>query len=401
MPVSNSNKQQLKILQIFSRYLEYGGEEGSVYRIAKALDQNYSVKGFYYSTEELINQPGLRKLLVPFKVFHNWDIIKKLQEEQKSGKYQIWQIHNVFPALSPAVYKLAFKLRVPVVQYLHNYRFGCINGFFLNHGKACQRCMHGDFFPAFQTACWHGSHLQSGLMGAVTAHARIMDLFNGVHHWIAISDALKNEYVAMGVPNDRITVIPHFFESAEASEPYPVNGDALFVGRLSPEKGVDRLFQAWKLIPESGKTLWIVGDGPERGRLEVMSRTMALKNVRFTGFLDHSEMSRIWANAALSIVPSIWKEPFGMVVLEAWSKRRPVVAHRLGALQEIITHGEDGFLVPADNPNEMADAMQAILFNPKSGEGMGNCGKDRLDRNFSKSQWSQRIGNVFKKILVG
>ena len=400
MPVSDSNKQQFKILQIFSRYLEYGGEEGSVYRIAKALDQNYSVKGFYYSTDELIRQPGLRQILVPFKVFHNWEIISKLQAEQESGNYQIWQVHNVFPALSPAVYKLAFKLRVPVVQYLHNYRFGCINGFFLNHGKACQRCMHGNFLPAFQTACWHGSHLQSGIMGTVTGYARKMDLFHGIHHWIAISEALKSEYVTMGVPADRITVVPHFFESQESPQSYPTHGDALFVGRLSPEKGVDRLFQAWAMIQDNGRILWIVGDGPERGRLEAMSRTMALKNVRFTGFLEHSEMARIWANAAFSVVPSIWKEPFGMVVLEAWSKRRPVVAHSLGALPEIISHGEDGLLVSADHPSEMADAMRAILFNPAMGEGMGKRGKERLDKDFSKSVWSQRIGDVFRKILT-
>lgn len=385
-----------RILQVFSRYREFGGEEGCVYRIGDALQEDFEVDYFVTSSEEAFSGGVLNKGISTLKAFSNWSAVRELRQYQQLGNFDFLLVHNVFPAMSPAVYQLAFELGVPVVQYLHNYRFGCVNGFFLNHGEPCQRCLNGNFIPAFQTACWHESHLQSGIMGMITARARGMNLFNRIHHWIAISQAQKSEHVAMGIPPEKITVIPHFYEHEQDPPLYPEEGDVLFVGRLSAEKGVDRLLRAWQLTQKCGRILWIVGEGPERERLESMSRELALENVRFTGFLSHTEMIGIWERAACSIVPSIWKEPFGMVVLEAWARGRPVIAHRIGALSEIISHGEDGMLVAKDDSQELADAIQAILSNAASGEAMGKAGLKMLQERYSKKIWQNAIRPVFE-----
>lgn len=380
---------------MFSRYREYGGEEGSVYRIGDALHLDFDVGFFMVSSADAFSGGILHKGVSVLKSFSNWDIVRKLRHYQELGRYDYWLIHNVFPAMSPAVYDLAFRLGIPVVQYLHNYRLGCVNGFFLNHGKPCQVCMHGNFFPALQTACWHESHLQSGMMGAITSRARGTGLFQRAYHWIAISEAQKVEHVQMGIPAERITVIPHFFEAKEVVSPYPKEGDALYVGRLSPEKGVDRLLLAWEKIQHCGRTLWIVGDGPERVALEEIARNKNLRNVRFTGFLEHKQMAQIWENAACSIIPSIWKEPFGMVVLEAWAKGRPVVAHKIGALPEIITHERDGLLVSPDSVQELSDSILEILMKPAESELMGKAGAEKLKTHFSKSLWQDSIRPIF------
>ena len=387
-----------RILQLFSRYREFGGEEGSVYRIGDALHRDFDIGYMLASSAEAFSGGILKKGISTLKAISNWSIVSQLRHYQKLGSYEVWLVHNVFPAMSPAVYELAFELGVPVVQYLHNYRLGCVNGFFLNHGEPCQRCMGGYFMPAFKTACWHGSHLQSGIMGAITAHARGMDLFHRIHHWIAISEAQKAEHVAMGIASRKITVIPHFYESSRDSSPYPEGGDVLFVGRLSAEKGVDRLLKAWEMVHHYGRNLWIVGEGPERPRLERMVRDASLKNVRFTGFLERRAMEELWANAACSIVPSIWKEPFGMVVLEAWERGRPVVAHRIGALPEIIAHGTDGLLVGQENPQELAEAILSILTNPTAGESMGRAGRKKLQERYSKKTWQDAIRPVFENL---
>jgi len=127
-----------------------------------------------------------------------------------------------------------------------------------------------------------------------------------------------------------------------------------------------------------------------------MSRDLGLQKVRFTGFLNHAEISGIWARSACSIIPSIWKEPFGMVVLEAWSKGRPVIAHRIGALPEIISHGSDGLLVPQDNPQELGDAIHSILTNTAFGEAMGKAGLKTLRERYSKQIWLDAIRPVFE-----
>jgi glycosyltransferase involved in cell wall biosynthesis len=384
-----------RILQIFSRYREYGGEEGSVYRIGDALHRDFDIGFFLASSGDAFSGGFLQKGVSTIKAFSNWTIVDQLRHYQQLGRYDFWLIHNVFPVMSPAVYELALSLRIPVIHYLHNYRMGCVNGFFMNHGEPCQRCMHGNFLPAFQTACWHDSHVQSGIMGAITNRARRMDLFGKVHHWVAISDAQKKEHVDMGIPEDRITVIPHFYESTGAAPDYPNQGDALFVGRLSSEKGVDRLLTAWEGIQDCGRTLWIVGDGPERGSLERIVRSKRLKNVSFTGFLNQQDLVPIWEKAACSIVPSVWKEPFGMVVLESWAQQRPVIAHRIGALEEIVSHGGDGLLVPVDEPRALSEAILSLLHDPARGKAMGIAGAERLSQQYSKLRWQDVISGIF------
>ena len=232
-------------------------------------------------------------------------------------------------------------------------------------------------------------------MGAITSHARSTDLFHRAYHWIAISEAQKREHVLMGIPAERITVIPHFFETNEELPPYPKEGDALYVGRLSPEKGVDRLLLAWEKIQHCGRTLWIVGDGPERAVLEATAQSKKLRNVHFTGFLKHKEMDQIWKKAACSIIPSVWKEPFGMVVLEAWAKQRPVVAHEIGALPELITHNRNGLIVSSDSAQGLSESILEILLNPEASEVMGKDGFEKLKIRYSKSLWQDSIRPIF------
>jgi len=390
--------RRFKILQIFSGYLEYGGEEGSVERIYRELSSRHQIDYFGYSSGKSFSGGVVNKALGALKAVSNWEVLRDLKRQQASVGYDFWLIHNVFPAMSPAVYSLAATLGVPIVQYLHNYRFGCINGFFLNHGSPCQLCMHGNFLPALQTACWHKSHLQSGIMGAIMAHARKRGVLDQVDQWVAISDAQKREHVAMGIAEERITVIHHFFEPKGDAPPYPERGDVLFVGRLSPEKGVDRLLRAWERVQDPGRSLWIVGDGPEKEALERLACTLKLKNVLFTGFLNHEETLRIWERSACSVVPSIWKEPFGMVVLEAWAKGRPVVAHDIGALSEIIRNGVNGYLVAPDDPGMMAEAILRILNDPVRGASMGSEGMRRLKENFSREIWWGKVRGVLGRI---
>jgi len=260
--------------------------------------------------------------------------------------------------------------------------------------------MQGDFRNAFRTACWHDSHIQSGLMGVITARARAMDLFHRIHHWIAISEAQKLEHVAMGIPSEKITVIPHFYDPLKMIDPpFPDRGDALFVGRLSAEKGVDRLLRAWQSIHDCGRTLWIVGDGPERPRLEAMVREGGIRNIQFTGFLNHLEMQEIWAKSACNIIPSIWKEPFGMVVLEAWAKGRPVVAHHIGALSEIIADGVDGLLVSDHQPEQLGEAMLSLLQNPVRAQQMGHAGREKLKGKYSRKTWLDAIRPVLSEAI--
>jgi glycosyltransferase involved in cell wall biosynthesis len=384
------------ILQIFNRYLQYGGEEGSVYRIGDALQELHDVEYFISSTAEMISSGAWGSTTVPFKAVYNREIDIKLTQYQQTGNFDAWMIHNIFPVMSPIVYHRALDWNVPIVHYLHNYRFSCVNGFFLNHGEPCQRCLSGNFWPAFRTACWHDSHLESGWMGFITSQIRTMPLFEKVFQWIALSEAHKKEHVRMGIPAERIEVIHHFFEPTEPPLPPTASPTAIFVGRLSLEKGVAQLLESWKLIAGGERKLLIIGDGPERPNLERQAES--IPGVKFLGFVDREKQKEYWRQALFSVVPSIWLEPFGMTVLEAWAKGRPVVAHRIGALPELIEDGVTGSLASPDDTTDLANRMDQLFSRPDEAVKMGLAGRRVLETRFTRRKWLDEISKIYSRL---
>jgi len=384
-----------RILQIFSRYEAVGGEEGSVRRIAQALSALHDVEQLFYSTDELRRQPGFRTVA---SVRHNRDVESSLRYLLRRERFDFWQVHNVFPAMSPAVYRLAFARGVPVVQYLHNFRFSCVNGFFLNHGELCQRCIGGNFWPAFTTACWRDSHVISGGMGLVLHEMRAEGTLERITHWIALSENHREQHVRMGIPAGRISVVPHFYTPSGPPLPPAPAGHALFVGRLSLEKGVLQLLRAWKILQPRERRLVIIGDGPEAPALRAFAARENLTNVVFTGFLSHEEQ-RVWmTGAAFVTVPSIWLEPFGMVVLEAWAQGRAVIAHRIGGLPEIVEDGRTGLLAEPGDPASLAGAIARLLDEPGLATALGRAGRARLETHYHRDLWLERTRRIYDSL---
>ena len=389
---------RLKVLQIFSRYLQYGGEEGSVFRIGDALQERHDLEYFINSSEQLTRGGIIRKSTIPLRALHNPQILRMLRRYQEIGRFDCWQIHNVFPAISPGAYSLAFASGIPIIHYLHNYKFGCANGFMFHNGRENRDGLKGNFWPAVRDRTWHNSLPPTAVMAAILAYSRSrLKVFDKITRWIAISQAQKNIHVEMGIPENRIDVVPHFLEPPTKNPPsFPQDGHGLFVGRLSPEKGVDRLLRAWAKLPGDRK-LVIMGDGPEMDSLKTLAAQLRLDKVVFTGFLARKAQTEIWKETAFSIVPSIWQEPFGMVVLEAWAKARPVVAHSIGALPEIVRDGTDGFLADPSNPEALAGTLERAFSNPANLREMGESGRLRLVTDYNKSQWLNRIDDVYRK----
>ena len=391
--------RRLRILQIFSRYIHFGGEESSVSRIGDALQEKHVLVNFMGSTEDLLGDGLASKVALPFRVFHNFQAVVRLRQVQKSGNFDLWQIHNALPGLSPSVYQTAFDLKVPVVHYLHNYRMGCTNGFFLNHGQPCERCLGGNFWPAFQTACWRNSRLISGFMGLILRRVRSVGTLQNVAAWVALSPAQRSKHIAMGIPQDRIHVVPHFYEPKGDSIPPCPNGNVLFLGRLSPEKGVDHLLRAWELVQSKGRKLIIAGDGPEKERLQNQARELGLADVEFVGFLDREQQRAVWAKTAFSVIPSIWSEPFPLTFLESWTQDRTFVANRLGAMAEVVTEGKDGLLAEPFSSESLSSKIQQLINQPELCTMMGSAGKGRILNEFNRTLWLSRIEAIYQKVV--
>ncbi|MGN0816762.1 MAG: hypothetical protein ACI4P2_08455, partial [Akkermansia muciniphila] len=177
--------QRSRILHIFSRYGEVGGEEICFHAITEALGAIADVTPFVYSTEELFHSPhgALKKMGY---LLHNRDVEQKLRECLRENRYDAWIIHNTFPAMSPCVYELALHQPAPVIHYMHNYRSGCLNGVFYRDGVPCFSCQGGNYFPGIMHACWRKNAAYSSLAAAVLYKTRRMGAWSRFSSYIAI-----------------------------------------------------------------------------------------------------------------------------------------------------------------------------------------------------------------------
>lgn len=273
----------------------------------------------------------------------------------------ILHVHNTFPLLSPAVLHATRGSATAAVLTLHNYRLGCAAGIPLRNGVPCTVCLDSrSVLPALRYGCYRDSRLATIPVAAmISLHRRVGTWHRHVDAFIALTSFQRDLLVQAGLPRERVHVKPHF----HPDPPSPIAWDrrddkAVFIGRLSGEKGAAVLIRAWKLWGERAPVLEIVGDGPERSSLQAeLVGTSAESKVRFLGQVPFEEGQRLLQRARLLVLPSVSFEGFPMVIREAFACGVPVIASRLGSMACLVEEGITGALF---NPGDALDLLRII-----------------------------------------
>lgn len=281
---------------------------------------------------------------------------RELLELVRTTKAEVVHFHNTFPLISPAAYRAARRGGAAVVQTLHNFRLLCPSALFYRDGKVCTECLGRSFaYPGIQHGCYRGSRLQSGVTaGAVAVHRASGTWHNAVDRYIALTESAREKFLIGGLPADKIVVKPNFVDP----DPGPrAGGDyAIFVGRLSPEKGVDTLLAAWEIIGHR-VPLKIVGDGPMADL--VRDAVASNPSIEWLGRRAPDEIAELIGRAALLVQPSNCFETFGRVAVEAFAVGTPVVATGHGAMADVV--GTDGRLGDTFAPGSGSDLAAKVL----------------------------------------
>ena len=143
----------------------------------------------------------------------------------------------------------------------------------------------------------------------------------------------------------------------------------------------------------------MAGEGPERAALENKIAAEKIGGVEFLGFVAREDQAAMWKRAAFSVVPSIWQEPLGLVVFEAWERGRGVVVSDAGGLADSVEEGVDGLKVPMGEPRAWASAMTALLADPARCGRMAEAGVAKLKRDFTEEGWLRRITGIYDGVL--
>jgi glycosyltransferase involved in cell wall biosynthesis len=269
---------------------------------------------------------------------------------------------NTFPLLSPAVYYAAKEEKVPVVQGLHNYRQICPAAVMVRDGQVCEDCLGKSFaWPAVVHRCYRNSRAGSLVVAGMLALHRWMATWTKtVSRYYAVSAFARNKFVEAGVPEEMIDVKWNFIDTDPGVGPGH-GGYAVYVGRLSHEKGVRVLIDAWSRLRQP-MPLKIVGDGPCRDELQRAAAENPL--IEMLGARPLSEVYDIIGNAAVLVIPSIWYEAFGRTIIEAFAKGTPVIGSRIGAISELLMDGEAGYLFHPGDPADLADKVRRFQELP-------------------------------------
>lgn len=397
----------LKVLMAHNYYQNSGGEDISMATEISVLKQaGHQVRLVEWQNSSISRMSRLEKLALFWQTTWNIDSNNRVYQTLKAFNADLFHGQNLFPLASPSVYNAAYRLDVPVIQHLRNFRLGCLNAYLYRQGSVCEDCIGRNPWRGLIRRCYRDSWPASAsLWQMVTTHRWRRTWQHDVNAFITPSHFSANKLIEIGVPEDKLYIKPNFIADPICTEdeiaPHPQRPLFVFAGRLSEEKGVLLLLKAWCLVKEPDWQLVILGDGPDRLKLEQFCQEKQLENVSFIGRLTHDQVLKRFQTASLILVPSLWYETFGRVVIEAFACGRAAMVSDLGALAELVDENTTGCKVPPGNERAWAARLQWCGNHLNELKQWGNTARSIYKHFFTPEVNYKQLMEIYTGVLRG
>ena len=372
----------MKVLQVHNFYRIRGGE-CSVVHAEKALLESRSIKvvPYYRDSRDIDDWGFLSKTGMLLDITYSRSVAADLESVVRYERPDVAHIHNVFPLLTPSVYRTLKRCGVPVVQTVHNFRMLCPNGQFYVRGRICETCQEKGFFAAIKKRCMQDSFLISTAYAAAIARAWKNGIFpNDTDIYIALNNFFAKKLIQYGVDESRIRTLGNFVSGMREAVPEKGNY-VLYLGRLSREKGLHTLLRAWESV--DGVVLKIAGSGPLENEVASIAKRLGASKVQMLGHVSGELKQNLIERALCMVVPSVWYENFPISVVEAMSCGTPVVASRIGGLPDMVKHEVSGLLFNSGDEEGLAMMINRVITDR---EFMMNLARNALNEARSNLQ---------------
>jgi glycosyltransferase involved in cell wall biosynthesis len=386
----------MRILVVHNRYLIRGGEEESVAAEQKLLRRNGHEVDLYEEDNERVGRLG--QLRTALRTVWSPESYRHLRGRLRRRRYDLVHVHNFFPLVSPSVYYAARAEGVPVVQSLRNYRLLCPNAELFRAGAVCEECLGRRVpWPGVVHACYRGSRRGTAAVATMIAvHNHLQTWSRMVDVYIAVTRFARDKLIEGGLPADRIVVKPNFVERVP-SVGTGAGGYALFVGRLSPEKGLSTVLDTWQRL-RPAIPLKIVGDGPLAETVETTAEREL--GVECLGRRPLAEVYEIMRGARFMVLPSEWYEPFGRVVVEAFSCGTPVIASDTGGMAELVDDRRTGRLFRTGDAGDLARTVGWALAHPEELAWMRRQARAEFEANYTAERNYHQLMAIYRRALT-
>lgn len=381
----------MRILSVHNYYQIRGGEDESCEAEKKLLQEmGHGVEIYEEKNDSLTN---LNAAQLGLKTIWSAESYKIVQQKLREKKHDVVHVQNFFPLISPSVYYAAKAEKVPVVQTLRNYRLLCPNALFFRDGKVCEDCLgHAVPWPGVVHSCYRESRMASaGVATMITTHRGLGTWNEMVDVYIALTQFARQKFIQGGIPEEKIVVKPNFVHP-DPGAGTGSGGYALYVGRLSVEKGIDTLLAAWERL--NGRIpLKIIGDGPLAH--QVAEGAAHIPQVEWLGRRPMAEVYDLMGEATVLVFPSEWYETFGRVAVEAFAKGTPAIAANLGAIAEVVEHGRTGLHFQPGDPEDLATKVEWVLAHPDALIQMRREARSEFEAKYTASENYRRVMEIY------
>jgi glycosyltransferase involved in cell wall biosynthesis len=386
----------MNILVAHNFYKEPGGEDQCVAaEVAMLRAHGHEVTQYCLSNDSV---DAMGRVELASRTIWSRPAFRELRQLFRTHRPQIAHFHNTFPLISPSAYYAARAENVRVVQTLHNFRLCCVNALLFRDGEVCEDCL-GKAVPwrGIVHRCYrNGYTVSAGTAAMVAAHRVLGTWRNAVDMYVALSESSRRKLVAGGLPADKILIKPNFVYP----DPGPGEGGggyAIYVGRLSAEKGVETLLKAWQQL--GAPPLKLVGDGPIKPAVrEAAAHSTTIQWLRSVPLETVYELV---GKAACLVLPSRCYENFPRVVIEAFAKGTPVIVSKLGAMAEIVEDGRSGLHFKPGDPVDLAEKVQWILADPLKLQRMRQAARETFDQHFTADANHKILMAIYERALNG
>ena len=381
----------MKILLAHNYYQQPGGEDRSFSEEVKLLESyGHEVVRYTLHNEQVETIPDLKLAQV---TLWNQDAYRELRALIRREQPQVAHFNNTFPLISPAAYYAAKAEQIPVVQTLRNYRLSCVNGYFFRDGRVCEDCLGRAVpWPGVLHACYRSSRTASGVVALLLSMHRLARTWTTmVDVYVALTTFAREKFIQAGLPAEKIMLRPNFISQV------PAVGDgagnyALFVGRLSPEKGLNTLIKAWEQL-NGELPLNVVGDGPLAPLVsEVANRVPGIK---WLGWKSTQEVYELIGGARVLVFPSELYEMHPRVTVEAFAKGTPVIAAKVGAAAEVVEHGRTGLHFRPGDADDLVRQVRWACTHSREMTRMRQRVRAEFEARYTADQGYERLMSIY------
>ena len=384
----------MRVLIVHNLYQNPGGEDA----VFAAETELLRTRGHHVIHHTVDNAAisGMMAVGVGLRTVWNPRAYRDLREVMRRARPDVAHFHNTLPLISPAAYYAASACRVPVVQTVHNYRLGCPNGLCFRDNRACTDCAGRVVpWPGMLHKCYRNSRVATTAVAAMLSLHRLARTWSRrVDLYIAPTEFARRMLIAFGIDAEKIVVKPHFVDPDPGLGEVRRSGYGLFVGRLSPEKGVSTLIEAWRRIGHE-IPLRIVGDGP----LAPAAAAKELPGISWLGRQSSSEVARLLREADFLLFPSATFETFGRVIVEAFAAGTPVIAAGHGAAAELVRDGHCGLHFRPHDASDLVDKVTVLASNPALRRQLSMAARAEFESRYTADANYHALTSIYRRVV--